>query len=76
MSDSVEWHQLPGDAGQIVDVRYSINWEDRVIYRRTHDRSDDSVVVSAAGVVDGSDRFEPWNGVLPSHGEWKEVGDG
>lgn len=67
-----EWHQMPADAGQIVDVTYSVDWSTRTLYRRTHDRSDNSVEIEAAKIR-GDGEFEPWNGTLPRAYKWRKV---
>lgn len=64
------WQQLPADAGQIVDLTYAVDWESRTLYRRSADRSDRSVEIESAEIVGGN--FEPWNGILPEHGEWQK----
>lgn len=69
-ANELTWHQLPVDAGQIVDVTYAVDWEDRAIYRRTHDRSDGTTTTEVAEIVGGN--YEPWNGILPHHGEWQD----
>ena len=66
------WHQRPVDAGQIVNVKYDCDWENRVLYRRTEDRSDGNVRLQMAHILDGEDMYEPWNNVLPAVGEWTE----
>ena len=77
MTDEMTWHQMPADAGQIVDVAYAVEWiggGEGWLYRRTHDRSDGSRSVERAVVdADGGSAFEPWNGRLPDHGEWQDV---
>jgi len=62
------WEQLPADAGQIVSIEYSVDWENNTIYRQATDRSDRSVTVHRARVTGGD--YEPQNGTLPQHGEW------
>ena len=66
-----EWHQMPADAGQIVDVTYSVDWDTRTLYRRWHDRSDGEIKIDAARIRGGE--FEPWNSILPRHGKWRKV---
>lgn len=65
----LDWDQLPADAGQTVSVEYSVDWESSTIYRRSHDRSDRTVAVEAATITGGE--YEPQNGILPGHGEWR-----
>jgi hypothetical protein len=66
------WHQMPEDAGQIVDVSYAIDWEEEMLYRRTYDRGDRTLEIDRARVDGGS--FEPWNDCLPNIvGEWEDV---
>jgi len=67
--ETLTWHQLPRDAGQIVDVTYAVDWENGTLYRRTHDRSDGGQRLEAATIVDGE--FQPQNGILPVVGEWR-----
>lgn len=67
---SIEWHQLPKDAGQAVDVKYSIDWENGMLWRRTEDGNDGAVSLEMARILPGEDAFEPWNGVLPKVGKW------
>jgi hypothetical protein len=74
---SDQWLQVPSDAGQTVDVSYKVDWEAGVLRRRTIDRSDNSVCVEYANILYDSVlpdevSYEPWNGVLPMVGEWKE----
>lgn len=71
--ENLTWHQLPSDAGQIVDVTYAADWESGsgTLYRRTHDRSDGAQGIESAAITGGD--FEPWNGILPMHGEWATV---
>ena len=67
--ENLTWHQCPVDAGQTVDITYAVDWESETLYRRTHDRSDGEVTVEAARITGGE--FAPWNGVLPTAGEWR-----
>ncbi len=61
---SLEWHQLPADAGQIVDVTYAT--DEAYLYRSTHDQSDCSICIERAELDDDSEvGFEPQNGQLP-----------
>ena len=64
------WHQMPQDAGQIVDVKYAVDWESRKLLRRTEDKGDGSVTLEFGRIADGEDAFEPWNGVLPRVTVW------
>ena len=64
------WQQMPQDAGQIVDVKYAVDWENRKLLRRTEDRSYGSVILEFGRIADGEDKFEPWNGVIPKVTEW------
>jgi hypothetical protein len=66
-----KWHQMPVDAGQIVSVTYSVDWAVNKLYRRTHDRSDNSVEIEAAKITSGE--FEPWNCILPRHRKWRKA---
>lgn len=70
MANDSAWQQMPRDAGQIVDVKYAVDWEHRKLLRRTEDRSTGSVVMEFGRIADGEDAFEPWNGVLPRVTEW------
>lgn len=67
--DSLQWHQLPVDGGQIVSVTYAVD-EDH-LYCRTYDQSDCSVRIERAELIDGE--FKPQNGVLPECGEYEAV---
>lgn len=67
-----KWHQMPADAGQIVSVTYRVDWDAFKLYRQTHDGSDNSIEIEVAQITDDGE-FEPWNGILPSHGEWRKV---
>ena len=64
------WQQMPKDAGQIVDVKYAVDWENRQLLRRTEDRSVGYVTLDFGRIADGEDTFEPWNNVLPKVTEW------
>ena len=64
------WQQMPQDAGQIVDVKYAVDWESRKLLRRTEDKSYGGVTLEFGRIADGEDVFEPWNGVLPRVTEW------
>lgn len=65
--NDLEWHQLPKDGGQIVDIKYA-STEDW-LYCRRHDRSDNAIVITCERIDDAADeddlRFEPQNGLLP-----------
>lgn len=63
--------QLPRDAGQIVDVSYSVDWENNLLYRKIVDRSDNQTTLDFADIVEGV--FEPWNNVLPKIQNWTMV---
>jgi len=69
--ENLTWHQRPVDAGQTVDITYAVDWESETLYRRTHDRSDGERSIEAAEIISGE--FQPWNGILPSVGEWRDV---
>jgi hypothetical protein len=64
------WQQLPADAGQIVDVKYDVDWESRTLYKRVEDRNDGSVQLFMGRIAAGEDRYEPQNGVLPKVDRW------
>lgn len=68
---ALDFSVRPADQGQIVEVAYAADWENEVLVRRVTDRSDGSVVFACATIKDG--KFEPWNGVLPDHGEWASI---
>lgn len=51
----------PENQGQIVEVSYGADWEQRVIVVRTHDSSDRTITYRAFNAA--TDRFEPWNEV-------------
>lgn len=70
------YYTLPEDQGQFIHVEYALG--DGVLIRRVTDRSLEpglagSVVLSASKLnYDGIETsFEPWNGILPAHGEFK-----
>lgn len=67
--NKLDWDQLPADAGQAVSVEYSVDWEHGTIYRKSQDRGDRTVAVERAEITGGE--FEPQNGILPEHGEWR-----
>ena len=69
--ESLDWHQLPQDGGQIVSVTYAA--DETYLYRRTIDRSDGRLTIERAERLDDEDDFEPWNGLLPSHGPWEDL---
>jgi hypothetical protein len=69
-----DWQQLPADAGQIVDVKYDVDWETRTLYKRVEDRNDGSVQLWMGRIADGEDRYEPWNGILPKVTKWVAEG--
>ena len=74
MTDEMTWHQMPADAGQIVDVTYAVEWiggGDGWLYCRSIDRSDGSRSLTRAEITGGE--FAPHNGRLPDHGEWQAV---
>lgn len=66
--DHLQWHQLPVDGGQIVDVTYAA--DDGKLYCRSHDRNDGTVSITYQVVDDTADEddllFEPQNGLLPA----------
>lgn len=66
---NMTWHTRPVDQGQIVEVSYAVDWENEALYRRIYDQSDRSEVVQVAHITGGE--FEPWNGLLPEHGPWR-----
>jgi hypothetical protein len=65
---TLEWHQMPSDAGQMVAVTYAMDGERGTLYRRSHDRQSGRVTVEQAEAGDGE--YAPWNGVLPRYGAW------
>jgi hypothetical protein len=69
MNEPKVWMQLPEDAGQIVSVRYRVDWEEGLLYRRTYDTSEISITIECAEII-GDGEFDPINGILPDHGEW------
>jgi len=76
--NDVDFHNLPRDAGQIVEIAYGILPDGcgggGVLVRRSHDRSDGAVSYSHADLIGGEDEeFTPWNGTLPSHGSFENV---
>ncbi len=65
--------------GQTVEVAYGADWEERIVVRRTHDRSDGRVSyewASAEGIAD-EEQWEPWNHPpqLRAGAEWREVAE-
>ena len=68
-----DWRQCPADGGQIVDVKYAMDGESYFLYRRRHDRSDNTCNYQRAELDQDDSEFEPWNGSLPNHGEWQEI---
>jgi len=68
------WQQIPADAGQINDVKYDCDWETRTLHKRIEHRSDGSIQLLWARIVDGEDRYEPQNGVLPKVEQWISEG--
>lgn len=71
-TNELTWYQCPRDAGQTVDITYAVDWESETLYRRSIDRSDRSVAVESAAITGGV--YEPWNGILPEHGDWRDEG--
>lgn len=79
------FHQMPVDGGQIVDVNYAMLPDGHgggKLLRCTHDRSDGEVSYEIANLIldsenedSDTERFEPWNGILPAHGAWKDCAD-
>lgn len=69
--ESLEWHILPQDHGQIVSRSYAVDvW---YLYRRHHDRSSGETTYDRAELdYDDPSEFAPWNGLLPNHGEWED----
>lgn len=76
---STFWHMRPVDAGQIIEVHYGLipdGCGGGELIRRTHDRSNGSVSYDIADLAyDDCGEFEPWNGILPAHGPWKDCAD-
>jgi len=68
------WQQLPADAGQMVDVKYDVDWESRTLYKRVEDRNDGSVQLFMGRIAAGEDRYAPQNGVLPKVDRWTSEG--
>lgn len=66
--DAIKWLQCPRDGGQMVDVHYAA--DETGLYRREHDRSDRTTIITWHAYDDDADEdalaFEPWNGQLPS----------
>jgi hypothetical protein len=67
--NNLDWDQMPADAGQIVNVEYSVDWENNTLYRQSTDRGDRTVAVEQATITGGE--YDPQNCVLPNHGEWR-----
>ena len=69
--ESLQWHQLPVDAGQIVSRTYAV--DETYLYCRTHDQSHGEITIDRAELdADDATEFEPWNGQLPACGEWEQ----
>jgi len=80
LANCSEFTILPVDQGQIVEVSYALlpdGCGGGSLVRCTHDRSDGEVSYEVADLDMDADeddlRFEPWNGILPAHGEWEEA---
>jgi hypothetical protein len=70
---NLQWHQLQADAGQILDIKYAVNWEERILFCKSWDRSNNTTSITYSFINGGE--FEPQNGKLPTHGEWVAVPD-
>lgn len=73
--DTLSYHIMPEDAGQIVEIAYAVDWESELLYRRTTDGAvpvghPDRVAIQRTTITDGDGEFEPQNGVLPEHDRW------
>jgi hypothetical protein len=76
-TDSLRFHIMPVDQGQMVEVAYAVDCDTETLVRRTRDGSDGSVSYDECDLdMDADDElqnFEPWNGTLPATtGEWRE----
>lgn len=73
--DSLEFHMMPQDRGQIIDVRYACD-EDGV-WAWSHDKSNRSdsydFAKYNARATELQLSFEPQNGKLPRHNKWNKV---
>lgn len=73
--DSLEFHMLPQDGGQIVDVMYATDQDG--VWRQIIDGSDGSVSYQFAKYYarakEESLVFEPHNGTIPRHNKWLTV---
>ena len=75
----LDYSMLPVDGGQICERSYATlaDGDGGYLVLRTHDRSDDKTTYHVAELdmdADEDSRFEPWNGILPAHGEFEEIG--
>jgi hypothetical protein len=65
--------------GQTVEVAYGADWEERIVVRRTHDRSDGRVSYAYASAEELADeeQWEPWDHPpqLREGAEWREVAE-
>jgi len=74
--EHLKWYQMPQDGGQIVSITYAI--DEYWLYCCSHDRGDNTYNIERAlwnqRARECNQRFEPWNGILPSlSGVWKPV---
>ena len=76
LMESLDWHQQPVDAGQIVDVSYAVDSksEDKIFFKKIYDRTSKEVLYQAAVIQDETIVFEPWNNQLPQFvSDWFEL---
>jgi len=74
-AETLEYHTMPRDGGQIVEVSYAC--DEYGVFCRTHDRSDMTTVYHyapyAARASESDLRFEPQNGRLPKHNKFRKL---
>jgi hypothetical protein len=67
-----QWYQRPSEAGQAVDVWYSVDWENEQLFRKTDDRNGPVCLEVGRMLNDGS-AFEPWNDLIPNVSRWTRL---
>jgi len=73
--DSLSFHMLPEDGGQIVETTYACDSDG--VWMRRYDRSDRTTSYSyaryPARATEEKLEFEPQNSRLPRHNRWRDV---
>ena len=71
------WEKLPQDGGQIIEVSYSADYENGLMYMRMHDKNIEHIKYYSAVLIQSTenDDYQPQNGILPKVGNWKELED-